>query len=145
MHAGSDASPRRPFLPSFGGSAEAELQPSEVQHGLLRVGTYVPNRIGLGDVALPSLQASRMTEVDLRFYERVATSTRERLFLRNEQSFCTLFVGFFVCSLDQIVIRNIEVPFVEFTSAQHSSWCCGISNRSPLASLPAHEESRTAP
>lgn len=87
--------PHAHFHPSFGSSAEAELQPSEVQHGQLRVGTYEPNRIGWGDVALPSLQGSWMTEVDLSFYERVTTSTRWRLFLRSAQLFCHLIVGSF--------------------------------------------------
>jgi predicted DNA-binding transcriptional regulator AlpA len=41
-HAGSDTFPR-PF--SFGSSAEAELQASEVQQWILTVRTCVPNRI----------------------------------------------------------------------------------------------------
>jgi hypothetical protein len=61
------------------------------------------------------------------------------------QLFCHLIVDFFAYPWGQIVIRKIEVSFVEFTSAQHSSWCCGISKRGPLAGLPAHEESWTAP
>lgn len=91
----------------------------------------------------------RMTKEDLSaiiflrthgyFYERVVVSRETRKF------FCIPIGGFFACSWDSIVIRKMNVRFVEYTSVPRSSWCCGISNRCPLVGQPAHEESWTAP